>query len=282
MNTKKPKLRFGTAGIPKSTHPTSTPNGIYRSKEIGADTMEIEWSHGVRMKDPLAESIRKAVKETKLELTAHAPYFINYNSPNKKTVADSIFRTVEALNAANRVGAKSVAVHAGFNHGSVSVDVYPKIKQAIQTINRKLSPDVRKNVKLAIETMGKPSQFGSLLECLQLAKEFENVTVLLDIAHVFARTRGQMNTYDEFVDVFERIEEELGKEALEHLHMHLSGIEYGPAGERRHLMLDEGKMDWQSFLHACADKNVGGWLICESPDAEKDLQNIITEYKKFV
>lgn len=281
MNSKKNKIRFGTAGIPRSTHPTSTPNGIYKSAEIGATAMEVLWTHGVRMKDPLADSIKKAVAETKIELTAHAPYFINYNSPNKKTLTDSIFRTVEALNAAQKIGVKSVAVHAGFNHGEVSVDVYPKIKKVVETINRKLHPNVRKNVKLAIETMGKPSQFGSLLECIQLAKEFDNVTILLDIAHVFARTRGQMNTYDEFMEVFDRIEDELGKKALEELHMHLSGIEYGPAGERRHLMLDEGKMDWHAFLHACVDKGVGGWLICESPDAEKDLQNIIAEWKKL-
>jgi len=281
MNSKKIKLRFGTAGIPRSTHPTSTPNGIYKSAEIGATTMEVEWVQGVRMRDELAESIRKAVKDTKIDLTAHAPYFINYNSPSNKTISDSVFRTVEALNAAEKIGIKSVAVHAGFNHGQVSVDVYPKIKKVIQTINRKLHPNVLKNVKLAVETMGKPSQFGSLLECIQLAKEFDNVTILLDIAHLFARTRGQMNTYDEFMEVFDRIENDLGKEALESLHMHISGIEYGPAGERRHLMLDDGKMDWRTFLHVCADKGVGGWLICESPDAEKDLQNILSEWKKF-
>lgn len=282
MNSKnKLSLIFGTAGIPSSTSPTSTPNGIRRSKEIGAGAMEIEWVRGVRVSEKLAASIKEAAEEAGVVLVAHAPYFINLNSPDKRTLDESIFRVVEALNAANRCGVKSVALHAGFNHGETSLDVLPKIRVALKRVNGRLAADVKRNVKLSLETMGKPSQFGSLVECLQLAKEFKNVGIVLDVAHLLARTRGQLNSYDEFVGVFEKIKEELGAEALKNLHMHISGIEFGPAGERRHLMLEESKLDWQGFLHACKDMKVAGVLICESPNAEKDLKLLMAEWKKI-
>lgn len=43
---------------------------------------------------------------------------------------------------------------------------------------------------------------------------------------------GKRILFEEFTAVLEKVENTLGKEALENMHMHISGIEYGPKGEK--------------------------------------------------
>lgn len=254
---------------------------VYCSEVLGTKTMEFEWVRGVRMSPRTADLIKKTCEEHEFSPTAHAPYYVNFNSPEKKTLDASIYRIADTLEMAEKLGVKSVAVHAGFNHGKTSLDVTPNIEKAIERLNGMLKASTKENVKLAVETMGKPSQFGSLAECIALAKKFDNVSICLDIAHMQARSRGEINSYEDFVDIFRRIKKELGAEALENLHMHISGIEFGPAGERKHLMLEDGKLKWREFLKAVADENVGGWLVCESPDQETDTKLLLAEWKKI-
>lgn len=278
---KKNQLYFGTAGVPKSTQKRSTPEGIRRSKELGATAMEIEWVHGVRVSDKLKDEIKEAVKETGIVLTAHAPYYINLNSPEKHKIEKSKQRIIAAIEAASEIGARSVAIHAGFVHGDEPEDLYKNIKKAVLDINKNLSKEAKKNVKLSLETMGKPSQFGSLNECINMTKEADNISFVLDIAHLFARSRGQMNSYDDFVDIFKKIKKELGKEGLEEMHIHLSGIEYGASGERKHVPLKETEFKWKDFLKAMKKMKVGGIVICESPILEDDLKLIMKEWEKL-
>jgi len=70
--------------------------------------------------------------------------------------------------------------------------------------------------------------------------------------------------------VLEQIGARLGRGALERLHVHVSGIEFGPKGERRHLPLRESKFRYRELLRALHDTRVSGWVICESPAMEDD------------
>jgi len=60
------------------------------------------------------------------------------------------------------------------------------------------------------------------------------VAPCIDFAHLHARS-GEENSYEEFTGQLKRIENKLGWSGLENIHIHVSGIEYGQKGERRHL-----------------------------------------------
>jgi deoxyribonuclease-4 len=274
-------LKFGTAGIPFSTPKHATVEGIYRSAEIGATAMELEWVRGVRLGPQLKKDILKAVQETGITLTAHAPYYINLNSPDPLKLEASKQRICDALLVAAEIGVVSLAVHAGFNHGATSKEVSPHIHSALQDILNRVGERVSSSVRLSLETMGKPSQFGSLAECIAAAKALKGVGMVLDISHLFARSRGQLNSLSDFQDVLQKIQDGLGVQALQNMHIHLSGIEFGNSGERRHLMLSDSKFNWCDFIKALAQFKVGGILICESPDPEQDLLQIMQEWHKI-
>ena len=54
------------------------------------------------------------------------------------------------------------------------------------------------------------------------------------------------------------------------LHIHISGIEYGPKGEKRHLPLEQSDFDYTACLTALKDHGAAGCVICESPVLEHD------------
>jgi len=124
--------------------------------------------------------------------------------------------------------------------------------------------------KIIYETTGKASQFGTLEELLRLSKEVEGVAPCVDFAHLHART-GANNSYEEFAALLELIEGELGLAVgLEDMHIHISGIDYSSAGERKHLNLADADLRYVELLQALRDFEVGGLIICESPSLEED------------
>jgi len=119
------------------------------------------------------------------------------------------------------------------------------------------------------ETSGKGSQFGSLEEILKLCAELEGTAPCIDFAHLHARG-GRFNSYPEFTSVLEQVRVGLGDDALKNMHLHISGIEYGARGERRHLRLQQSDLQYNELLRALRDYNVKGVVICESPNQEED------------
>ncbi len=58
----------------------------------------------------------------------------------------------------------------------------------------------------------------------------------IDFSHIHARGIGALKEYKDFAEILEYIKDNLGNEALEDLHIHMSGIHYTDKGERNHLL----------------------------------------------
>jgi deoxyribonuclease-4 len=79
-----------------------------------------------------------------------------------------------------------------------------------------------------------------------------------------------MNTYDEWSRALDAYGLALGEAGLRSLHVHLSGIEYGPKGEKEHLPLKESDLDLRAIFQALLRYGCQGRLLCESPAMEDD------------
>ena len=263
------QILFGTAGIPLSANPRTTPDGIKHVKKLGLGAMELEFVHSVNISKEKAPEIKKVAEENKIILTCHAPYFINLNSLEKAKVKASIDRIINSARILNICGGYSVAFHAGFYMGQDSKKVYATIKNNLKEIISTLKKEDI-NIWIRPETTGKESQFGNVDEILQLSQELDNVMPCVDFAHFHARTNGKYNSYAEFCSILEKIEKVLGKKGLENMHMHITGIAYGPKGEKNHLTLEESDLKYEELLKSLKDFNVKGVAISESPNIEQD------------
>lgn len=242
--------------------------GLKRAKELGINAMEIEWVQNVPKNPERMEEIRMTAEKLDITLTVHAPYFVNLNSPDPVKLSASIGRIVAALSMGQLAGVRSVCVHPAFYLEMNPAIAYDNVRRATEKI-LKLKAKFFPTVNLAYETMGKPTQFGTLEEVLKLSKEFD-LYPTVDPAHMHARTNGKINSTKEWNAMFDLYEKYLGKKSLKNVHMHFSGIAYGPKGEKHHLPLEESDAQWKDFLAVLKKRSIEGTVVCESPLLEED------------
>jgi deoxyribonuclease IV len=273
-------LRFAVAGAPLSTPaPGGTLKGLRRAAALGIHAMELEWVQSVPKNPEHMQEIRSLAEELSITLTVHAPYYVNFNSPEPDKFEASIMRVTNALAMSEIAGARSVCVHAAFTLGKSPEAVYENVERAVQRIMMKKDA-LFPHVNLALETMGKPTQFGTLEEVLSISRKF-GLYPTVDPAHMHARSNGAVNSYEEWDAMFDAYAEYLGQNALKNMHMHFSGIAYGLKGEKHHLSLRESDARWEEFLQVLHDREIGGTVVCESPAMEADTILMRSTYESL-
>lgn len=272
------RLRFGTAGVPLSAKGKGSLEGLKRVAELGLDAMELEFVRGVRMGKDLARTLGEFARKHDIVLTAHAPYYINLFNPDPKTYERSVEHILASARVLGAAGGWSVVFHAGY-YGKMPLEKMGEhMKETLKRINKALE-DEGVDVWIRPETTGKPTQWGTLKEILEVSQEFDNVMPCVDFAHMHARTDGKYNTVEEWRQVFSMIEDYLGREGLESMHIHMSGIAYGPKGEKEHLNLEESDLRWRDLLDVWKEFKIKGVVISESPNIEGDALLLMRAYR---
>jgi deoxyribonuclease-4 len=272
-------LIFGTGGSPNSASPRDTVTSLKRLRELGLDAMELEYVRGSFPGEPKAREIALTAEKYGITLTAHGPYYINLNSPEPEKVEKSRQWIYKTAFYGSLSGAVSMTFHSGYYLGNNPDDVYRIIREELIYIRDKLVAEGL-SIDLSPELTGAPSEFGNLDEILKMTSETEGIGFCIDWSHLHART-GALNTTKEFESVIFGIKEKLGEAPLRKLHMHLSGIEYGQKGERKHLNLDESDMNYKDLLKVLKNNGVCGIVICESPSLEDDALKLKEFYEKI-
>ncbi len=266
-------FRFGTVGSPISTpkKPGGSIGAIIRMRELQLGALELGWVRAVRVSEKTCQEIKNSGQQENILISIHAPYFINLNADEQEW-PKSRQRLMDAAHYGNLAGATDIVFHPGSYFQQPPEFVLPLAIQRLQGCVEELQT-ANNPVNLRPETMGKSAMLGSLEDTLAMSKEIPGVLPCLDFAHLHARPgNGSMNTYDEWAKALEIYGEVLGEEALQSLHIHMSGIEYGEKGEKNHLPIEEADIDLHAILKALKDFNAHGRILCESPVMEEDAQ----------
>ncbi|WNY26628.1 TIM barrel protein [Methanolapillus ohkumae] len=272
------KLLFGTAGVPISSPKPDTLSGIKQVRALGLDCMELEFVHGVRMNDKTAADVQAAAKEHNIALSVHGPYYINLNAAEEEKLVASVKRIYDSARVGNLCSAQNIVFHPAFYLKDDQKTVYDRVFQRMTDLKNTLADEGIPAI-LRPETTGKATQFGDVDELLSLSAEIDGVLPCFDFSHIHARD-GKHNTYAEFFQIFEKIENRLGKEGLLTMHCHISGIEYSAKGERNHLFLDESDMNYKDLMKVFKEFGACGTIICESPNIEKDALLLKKTYEE--
>jgi deoxyribonuclease-4 len=274
------KLVFGTSGFP-STAPKKDPIAALQIvKDLGLGCMELEFAHGVRIRDETASELARIARRLGIVLTAHAPYYINLNAKEQDKIDSSINRLLQTARLAGLCGAFSMTFHAAFYMKDDPRSVFQIVKKYLHQITDRLRTEGN-YIHLRPELTGRKSQFGTLEELCALSTEINSVYPCLDFSHNQTRSEGLGNSYKEFASIFERYKKALGKGALSEMHIHVAGVQYGSKGEIRHLSLKDSQFNYMDFLKACVDFNIKGVVVCESPELEKDALLLKAAYENL-
>ena len=228
--------------------------GVQKVADLGLDCMEVEFTYGVRMDLKTAQAVGALAKKNGIILSVHAPYYINLASDEKEKLTASKQRILDSCKRAHALGAQNVTFHCGFYQKRTAQETYRLIKKAIDQLQKKVSRRGWK-VKLCPEITGKPSQFGSLTELLQLKKE-TGCGITVDFSHLYARQQGKID--------YAKILKKLPKK----FHAHFSGIEYGDKGERKHIRTT--KKFFEPLAQELIQRQVDITIINESPKPYED------------
>lgn len=252
------EIKIGPAGL----GPVKTAEEILREyHKAGIKNCEIAFTYSVYIKKPEAEKIKKVAEELGIELSIHAPYFVNLNSDDDAKLEATKQRILKCCERGHDIGAKSIVFHLGY-YGKDREKAYDKIKEGIIELMG-IVKENNWNVKLCPETMGKINVFGSVEEISRLAEE-TGCSFCIDFAHVLAR--------DKKVD-YKKIEKLFPQK---HWHCHFSGINYNEKGERNHINLENE--EWRKlFDNLPKDKTLT--IVCESPDTVGDSIKGLEVYK---
>lgn len=274
------ELLFGTAGIPLSTQNPSTISGLERVKELRLGGMEIEFVHSINISEEKAPEVRMTAEKLNLKLTCHGSYYINLNAVEKEKQEASVQRVLGAARRANNCSAFSITFHPAFYLNNSPSQAMKNVLTQMKKITAELKAEGRK-ISVRPETTGKPTQFGSIEELIELSTQLDNVYPCIDFSHLHARSNGKMNSYDEFRDVLDKCEKYLGNEFLRNFHCHVSGIAYSHKGEKNHLALKESDFKYRELLKALKDYDCTGLVVCESPNIEEDALLLKKTYEEL-
>ena len=246
------KIKFGPAGLGYAKEATNNLNEFYK---LGLRACEIAFTYGIYLKKDEAKEIGEYAKKLGIQLSIHAPYFINLNSEDKEKVEKSKKRIIDCLEIGTYLNAKYVVFHAAFYGKFSKEQTYENTKKIILEL-QKIRKERNYTPKLAPETTGKINVFGSAEEIARLVRD-TRCHACIDFAHIFARSNGDYK-FQETLKLFDELDE---------FHLHFSGIEYNKNGEKSHKKTS--KEEWKKLINAFP-KNKKIVIINESPDMIND------------
>ncbi|MCW5875605.1 MAG: TIM barrel protein [Anaerolineales bacterium] len=264
-------FQFGTVGSPISNpkKPGGSAGAVLHIAALGLGALELGWVQSVRVSEATCAQIRAGVEQTGVSLSVHAPYYINLNAGDEEWPR-ARQRLMDAAHYGHLAGARDIIFHPGGYQGKPPAEALataiPRLAGCVEELRAAGNP-----ATLRPEMMGKAGQLGSFREVLEMATAAPGVQPCLDFAHLHARPGdGSMNSYAEWMGLFEAYGRALGEGALKTLSCHLSGIAYTAKGEKHHLTIAESDFRLDELMRALHAAGCAGRILSESPIMEED------------
>ncbi len=312
-------LRIGTTGAQKELFMMKSKNGKERKgkreelpeyfSKLELNAYEFPAGRMSKFADsPIYEKFRKNAQKYNLVISMHAPYYISLTSNIEEIYNKSIERVAHCYAWATYLNANRIIIHPG-SYGKYAKKMSPSqlingtktnysnklikkitegLQQGIQLANE-IYPELKikfRNICICPETMGKHGQLGPSSEIIEICKNvgINKARPCIDFGHLYARSLGKNKGRNLYENTFKIIEDELGSQVLNNLHIHYSKIEYTSKGEKKHV--NNANENWGPeilpLLEIIYEQNLTPTIINESPELETDAQLIMKKYKEMI
>ena len=236
----------------------------------GLTAYEYSAGHGLALGEEKALAIGAAARKAQIVMSVHAPYYINCGNPEK--IESNAEYLLSAARAVSLFGGNRVIFHPGSPGKLPREKAMETALQTLRTARSRLDDAGLSDIYLCPETMGRPSQLGTLDEILLLCAEIDRTIPTVDFGHLHAFGCGCMTDQADFERVLDRMIEALGFERVRHFHSHFSRISYTAKGERCHMTFadtDYGP-DFSHLAPALKKYGLEPTIICESRGTQAD------------
>ena len=231
-------IKFGPSGNSQSFYAAGyehTEEAAAYVKEMGLDCFEYSFGRGVRMGEEKARSIGAAFAKENVELSVHAPYFINFANPDDEMAAKSYGYVLDSARMVKAMGGRRVVFHPAAQGKDAREIAVSRAEDRLKILRDYIYLNALQDCMFCPETMGKLAQVGTVEEIARFCLVDEIFTPCVDFGHVNAREQGSLKTEEDYRRLLEYLVEKLGYERMKHFHVHFSKIMYGAKGEIKHL-----------------------------------------------
>lgn len=263
------KIKLGTAGNPMDYggHSTGAPKYV---KEEGLMAYEYQGTRGVRISEENAKELGENAEKHDIWITIHGQYWINFASQDKETIEKSKDRLFKAARIGNLMNAHQVVFHPAYYSDRSEEEAMDLVIEGVSEVVERLK-DEGIDILLGPETSGKKSQLGGLDEIIEICQEVPMTSPTVDFAHIHARNGGTLENKNDYLKIFERIEDELGSDSAKNLHTHFTELEFTDKGEKKHLTYGtDYSPPFKPLAEVLIENDFIPVIISESPIRDKD------------
>ena len=231
-------IKFGPSGNSESFYAAGyahTEQAAEFVKERGLNCFEYSFGRGVRMSEDKAISIGEAFAKAGVEISVHAPYFINFANPDDEMAQKSYGYVLDSAKMCKLMGGKRIVFHPSTQGKATRFEAVEKTKERLQILAEYIRLNGMEDMLFCPETMGKEAQIGTIEEIVEFCKIAPFYIPCVDFGHINAREHGSLNTVEDYRNRLRYMLDELGEEKMKHFHVHFSKIMYGAKGEIKHL-----------------------------------------------
>ena len=169
--------------------------------ERGLDVFEYSFGRGVRVSTATAAAIGAKCDEYGIEISVHAPYFVNFASPEPEKAENSVNYILSSLKVLKSFGGERCVFHAGAQGKDTREAAFARTKE----------------------------RFG------ELCSLGDNVYPCVDFGHINALYGGSLRCAADFEEIVKKLLDGVGEQKTKNMQVHFSKIQYGAKGEIRHL-----------------------------------------------
>ena len=238
----------------------------------GLNIYEYSFGRGINISDAKANEIAQKAVENGVEITVHAPYYINLANPSDEMAEKSYQYIINSALKARAFGGKRIVFHPSTVGKMTREDALALTQKRMEILAGLIVKNNLDDMIFCPETMGKINQIGTVEEVTEFCKVADFFIPTVDFGHINARTQGSLVTQEDYEKLIVHIIENLGFERAKNLHVHFSKIQYSSGGEVRHLTFADNIYgpDFEPLARAFKKYNMEPYIICESDGTPAD------------
>jgi len=268
--------KIGVAGNSQSFYDeghTSTIEAAKWCADRKIDIFEYSFGKGINLSDATAVKIGREFKNHGIEISVHAPYYINFANPDDETIVKNfgyVVRSLEKLRAFDN-GERLVFHPAA--QGKVSrVEAVARADKNIAALADVLRENGLDKYKVCIETMGKIAQIGTVEEVTLFCRHADFFYPCIDFGHLNARTHGSLKTQSDFENVIKYLLDNMPEYKVKNMHIHFSKIMYGKGGEIKHLTFADELYgpQFEPLAETLIKYSLDPVIVCESSGTQAE------------
>ena len=241
-------------------------------KNRGLDCFEYSFGRGVRMSEDKAISIGDAFRDAGVEISVHAPYFINFANPDDEMAAKSYGYVLDSAKACKLMGGKRIVFHPAAQGKMAREDATSLTVERLKILRDYIYLNSLEDMIFCPETMGKLAQIGTIEEVARFCLVDPVYIPCIDFGHINAREQGSLKTVEDYKSRLEYMIEKLGFERMKHFHVHFSKIMYSAKGEIKHLTFadDIYGPEFEPLAIALKDLKLEPYIVSESAGTQAE------------